>query len=219
MNMDAGSRPTDAADRALPAPTHLLYLHGFRSSPLSFKAQRMARWVAEHNAGRPEDEHLHWACPQLPASPRAAVELIRRTVAGWPVERTLVLGSSLGGWYATVLAECLGPACRVVLINPAVFPARDLATYIGELPQCHDPAQHIFFQASYIDELHALQPGPVSQPQRYCTIIAQGDEVLDWREMSARYADTQLTLLDGGDHALSDFEQHLPHILRFAGLA
>jgi predicted esterase YcpF (UPF0227 family) len=210
--------PTAGA-AAQPAPTHLLYLHGFRSSPLSFKAQRMARWVAEHNAGRPADEQLSWACPQLPASPREAVALIEHIVAGWPVERTLVFGSSLGGWYATVLAERLGPACRAVLINPAVFPARDLAKYIGALPQWHDPAQHIHFQASYIDELNALQPGPVSQPQRYCPIIAQGDEVLDWHEMSARYPGSCMTLLDGGDHALSDFEQHLPHLLRFAGLA
>jgi predicted esterase YcpF (UPF0227 family) len=201
-----------------PAPTHLLYLHGFRSSPLSFKAQRMARWVAQHNTGLPAPAQLTWACPQLPASPREAVALIEQIVAAWPVERTLVLGSSLGGWYATVLAERLGPACRAVLINPAVFPARDLAKYIGELPQWHDPAQHIFFQASYIDELDALQPGPVSQPQRYCAIIARGDEVLDWREMTARYPGADLTLLDGGDHALSDFETHLPHILQFAGL-
>ncbi|MFM2069643.1 MAG: hypothetical protein RLZZ584_4552 [Pseudomonadota bacterium] len=203
----AASSPAPA-----PAPTHLLYLHGFRSSPLSFKAQRMARWVGEHNADRPAAEHLTWACPQLPASPREAVELIAQTVAGWPVARTLVFGSSLGGWYATVLAERLGPACRVVLVNPAVYPARDLARYIGELPQWHDPAQSIHFQASYIDELHALQPRAVSQPQRYCTIIARGDEVLDWREMSTRYAGTCMTLLAGGDHGLSDFEQHLPHI-------
>jgi predicted esterase YcpF (UPF0227 family) len=198
--------------------THLLYLHGFRSSPLSTKARYMARWVDAHNAARPHHT-IHWACPQLPASPREAVELIEAAVSGWPVHRLLIMGSSLGGWYATLLAERLGPACRAVLLNPAVFPARDLARYIGELSLWHDPGEQIHFNADYINELQALQPGPVSFAQRYCAIIAQGDEVLDWREMLARYPGADVQLLAGSDHALSDFEQHLPHILSFAGLA
>ncbi len=193
--------------------THLLYLHGFRSSPLSFKAQRMLRWVKE------EHPELVWACPQLPPSPREAVELIEATVAAWPVANTLVMGSSLGGWYATVLAERLGPACRAVLLNPAVYPARDLAKYIGELSLFHSPDEHFYFKPDYIKELQDLQPGPVSSVQRYCAIIAQGDELLDWREMLARYPGADVKLLPGSDHALSDFEQHLPHILSFAGFA
>jgi predicted esterase YcpF (UPF0227 family) len=129
------------------------------------------------------------------------------------------MGSSLGGWYATVLAERLGPTCRAVLLNPAVFPARDLAKYIGELSLWHDPGEQIYFKADYINELQALQPGPVSFAQRYCAIIAKGDEVLDWREMLARYPGAEVQLLDGSDHALSDFEQLLPQVLAFAGLA
>ena len=104
------------------APTHLLYLHGFRSSPLSFKAQRLGRWMAEH---RPD---IVWHCPQLPPSPAEAVEGLLRTVAGWGIDAATdlaVVGSSLGGFYATVLAARLG--CRFVVMNPAVEPARDLA--------------------------------------------------------------------------------------------
>lgn len=189
------------------APTHLLYLHGFRSSPRSFKAQRMAAWV---QAQRPD---LVWACPQLPPSPRLAMEEVAEKVADWPHERMAVIGSSLGGFYATVLAERLG--CPAVLLNPAIEPARDLAAYIGEQTAFHDPAEHFFFRAEYVDELRALTPAAITRPQRYFAVIAKGDEVLDWREMSSRYASCRIKLLEGGDHALSDFDAHLPDVLDF----
>ena len=193
------------------AITHLLYLHGFRSSPQSFKAQRLQDWLRAH---RPD---VHWWCPQLPPSPRAAVALLRDGIADWPQDASAVLGSSLGGFYATVIAEAAGwPA---VVINPAVDPARDLVRYVGEQTAYHDPGQRFRFRAEYIDELRALAPATITDAQRYFAVIAKGDEVLDWREMQARYAGAQLRLLDGSDHALSDFDAHLPAILRFLGLA
>ena len=196
------------------APTHLLYLHGFRSSPQSFKARRMAAWLA---AQRPE---VHWWCPQLPPSPAAAWALIAEGVAAWPAAGSAVVGSSLGGFYATVVAERLGwPA---LLLNPAVDPARDLAAHIGEQTAFHTPEERFFFRPEYIAELRALlpaPPGPITRPERYAALITEGDEVLDWREMAARYAGAQIRLLEGGDHALSDFEQHLPQLLRFLRLA
>ena len=191
-------------------PSHLLYLHGFRSSPKSFKAQRLAAWRAEH---RPE---VTWWCPQLPPSPREAMRLVADGVAAWPKEHMAVLGSSLGGFYATVVAERIG--CPAVLMNPAVDPPRDLAGFIGEQTMYHAPEDHFFFRAEYIDELVAMAPAAITNPQRYLAIIAKGDEVLDWREMNARYAATQLRLLEGSDHGLSDFDVHLPHILRFLHL-
>ena len=80
------------------AISHLLYLHGFRSSPQSTKARQIAAWLQDH---RPD---LHWWCPQLPVSPKQAVALIDSGTADWPRERMAVIGSSLGGFYATVLA-------------------------------------------------------------------------------------------------------------------
>lgn len=193
------------------AITHLLYLHGFRSSPQSFKAQRLQAWLRAH---RPE---VHWWCPQLPPSPRAAVALLRDGIAGWPQPASAVLGSSLGGFYATVIAEATGwPA---VVLNPAVDPARDLQAYIGEQTAFHDPQQRFWFRAEYVDELRALAPAAITRPGRYLAVIAKGDELLDWREMRARYPDAQLRLLEGSDHALSDFDEQLPAILRFLGLA
>ena len=193
-----------------PAPTHLLYLHGFRSSPASFKARRLAAWLAEH---RPD---VHWWCPQLPASPREAMALVRSGLADWPATRSAVLGSSLGGFYATALAEATGwPA---VLINPAVHPARDLAAHIGEQTAFHNPQQRFHLSAEYVDELRAMMPPPISRPERYLVVVATGDELLDWREMSARYAGARQRIVQGSDHTLSDFEDHLPHLLKFLNL-
>ena len=192
------------------APTHLLYLHGFRSSPQSAKAKRVAAWVQQH---RPD---LHWWCPQLPPSPRETMAMLFKTLAGWPRERMAVIGSSLGGFYATAVAERTG--CPAVLLNPAVNPARDLAAYIGEQTSFHDPADHFFFRAEFIDELRELTLTAVTRPERYFAIIAKGDEVLDWREMAGRYPGAHIRLLKGGDHALSDFESDLPHLLSFLHL-
>jgi len=192
------------------SPTHLLYLHGFRSSPQSFKARRLAAWLAEH---RPD---LRWWCPQLPPSPQAAMHLVMDGITGWPAGTSAVLGSSLGGFYASVVAEATGwPA---VLMNPAVDPARDLAAYIGEQTAFHAPEERFFFRAQYVDELRALAPAAITRLERYFAVIAQGDELLSWQEMAARYAGAHVHLLEGSDHALSDFEEHLPHILRFLQL-
>jgi hypothetical protein len=193
------------------APAHLLYLHGFRSSPKSFKAVRLRDWLA---AERPEVE---FCCPQLPPSPRAAIELAQSHLAAWSRGTYAVLGSSLGGFYATVLAERHG--CPAVLMNPAVDPARDLAAHVGEQTAYHDPARHFDFRHEYLCELRELTPRTITHPQRYLAIIAKGDELLDWREMCARYPGAQLRLLEGSDHALSDFDQQLPHLLRFLRLA
>jgi predicted esterase YcpF (UPF0227 family) len=187
----------------------LLYLHGFRSSPRSTKAQQLGALIAQRQA---LGEDWHWACPQLPPSPAEAWALIERSLWALPEHRRAVIGSSLGGFYATVAAERFG--CPAVLLNPAVNPARDLARYIGEISAWHSE-ERFWFRAEFIDELRALMPGALTRPERYFVLVAQGDEVLDWREMAARYAGTRLTVLEGGDHALSSFADHLDDILSF----
>ena len=194
--------------------THLLYLHGFRSSPLSAKAQKMAAWVSACHPG------MTWWCPQLPPSPGQAMQQVLQGIAGWSTERMAVMGSSLGGFYATCVAEQKN--CRAVLLNPAVEPARNLARHIGEQTAWHQPGnpdESFYFEPRFVDELRALQPGLLQCPQNYLAVIAKGDEVLEWREMASRYAGAQIRLLEGGDHALSDFETHLPTILHFLDLA
>jgi len=192
--------------------THLLYLHGFRSSPQSAKARVMARHVASQHPA------VHWWAPQLPPSPRAAMDAIVAGTRDWPAAQMAVVGSSLGGFYATHVAAATG--CRAVLLNPAVHPERDLARHIGDQTLWHSPQDHFYFRPEYIEELRALQAGPLADPQRCMAIIAKGDEVLDWREMQARYPGSPIRLLEGGDHALSDFETaHLPAVIAFLQLA
>ncbi len=191
--------------------THLLYLHGFRSSPQSFKARWMADWVAAH---RPD---LVWACPQLPPAPADALADILALTAGWPAATTGVIGSSLGGFYATIVAESLG--CRAVLVNPAVDPARDLVAHIGRQTMYHAASESFDFKIEYVDQLAAMAPPrPLAHPENILAIVAKGDEVLDWREMAARYAHGPLKLIEGSDHGLSDFEAHVPDLLRHLAL-
>ena len=193
------------------AATHLLYLHGFRSSPQSAKARQVAARV------RDKHPQVTWWCPQLPPSPRAAIELVMQGTAGWPRHAMAVMGSSLAGFYATHVAQARG--CRAVLLNPAIRPARDLAKYIGEQTAWHDPGEHFFFEPRFVDELRALEDRPVKRPEDFFAVIAKGDEVLDWREMTGRYPGARIKLLEGGDHALSDFDRHIDEVFDFLDLA
>ena len=191
--------------------THLLYLHGFRSSPQSAKARQMAAHVARHHPA------VTLWCPQLPPSPRAAMEQVAQGIAAWPRGSMAVVGSSLGGFYASWVAQhARAPS---VLLNPAVHPARDLERHIGEQTAWHDPAERFYFRPEYIDELRALDTRGLPPAAPELAIIAQGDEVLDWREMAARYPQARRLLQEGGDHALSNFADYLPAITEFLKLA
>ena len=192
------------------ALTHLLYLHGFRSSPASAKARRMAAWAAEQPG-------LSFVAPQLPPSPLEAMELVAGLIKDWPAQGPAVIGSSLGGFYATFVAEQPAHrAWRVAVLNPAVDPARDLGRHIGTLTAWHDPTLKFDFTAWHVAELAALTPpARLTTPSRYYALIAKGDELLDWREMLARYAGCDGEVVDGSDHGLSDFDDHLQPLTEF----
>jgi len=199
----------DSAPR--PPATHLLYLHGFRSSPQSAKARQMAERVAR------EHPDVVWWCPQLPPSPEAAMRQVLDGTRDWPHERMAVVGSSLGGFYARWLHTRLG--CRVGLLNPAIRPARDLAKHIGEQTTWQNPQERFFFEPGFVAELQALQ-NHITLPLRDAwALIAMGDEVLDWREMVGGCVGAHIQLLTGGDHALSDFDQHIGELIQFLQLA
>ena len=186
--------------------THLLYLHGFRSSPQSAKARRMAAWVREH---RPD---LHWWCPQLPPSPREAMARLMEGVAGWPVQHMAVIGSSLGGFYATVAAERAG--CRAVALNPAVHPQRHFGRYLGPQENLYT-GERFDLTREHVAELAAMDPPGITHPGRYWLIVETGDEVLDYREAVALFTGARQTVLEGGDHGFTRFSEYLPAILAF----
>lgn len=201
-----------------PPVSHLLYLHGFRSSPQSAKALLVAERVRSQHPG------VVWCCPQLPPSPREAADLMRRLTDGWPADRMAVIGSSLGGFYARWLS--LQRGCVAALLNPAPFPQRDLAKYIGEHPVWQNPDEHIFFRAEFVDELAALAgdiarlaPDRPVTPERLFALVSEQDEVLDWREMMAFCAGGSIHRLPEGDHAISDFDRHIDRLFGFLRLA
>ncbi|RJF97775.1 YqiA/YcfP family alpha/beta fold hydrolase [Noviherbaspirillum saxi] len=187
----------------------ILYLHGFRSSPQSFKARLLGQRLQALGCG------ADYQCPQLPASPRAAIALAQTVIGGTAPERLTLIGSSLGGYYATYLAERIG--CRAVLLNPAVTPPRDLEKHVGVTTAYHSD-EPFEFKREYIKELEELKVARITDPQRYLLLAATGDEVLDWRAMVAHYPAARQIVIEGSDHGISDFEQYLDEVLAFCGV-
>jgi hypothetical protein len=190
----------------------IVYLHGFRSSPQSFKARLLAARLAE--LGRAGE----WLCPTLPVSPAEAIAQIEQEIGAHAkaVEKITLIGSSLGGYFATYLAEKHG--WRAALLNPAVVPDRDLSKYLGEQPLWHGGGS-IVVEPHHIDELRALAVAQISQPQRYYLLAATGDEVLDYREMLAHYPGVATHLIEGSDHGISEFADYVDEVIRFCDAA
>lgn len=158
------------------------------------------------------DNSYEWFCPQLLASPMASMNLLTEKIEQSNFDRLVVVGSSLGGFYANYLAEKYG--CKAVALNPAVRAARELEPHVGMLTS-YDSDEPFDFRKEYIDELRSLQVESISNPARYFLIAAKGDELLDWSEMVEFYKGAKQLILEGGDHGISDYENHLPEVLRF----
>jgi hypothetical protein len=187
----------------------ILYLHGFRSSPRSKKAQMVRAAMASR--GRLDD----FLCPQLPASPRAAAQLIEASARLEDAGQLSLIGSSLGGYYATWLAERTG--CRAALLNPAITPYEDLRPHVGTQPVFFSE-QTIEVRPEYMDELRLLDTPRITRPERYFLLAATGDEVIDWRTMTAKYSGCRQRIIDGSDHQISDFDAYLDEVLAFCGI-
>jgi hypothetical protein len=191
------------------APT-IIYLHGFNSSPQSVKGRILARAAAA--LAYPPRFHL----PQLHHRPALAM----RDVCAWidreaPARRDLALiGSSLGGFYATWLAERYD--ARAVLINPAIRPYEDLRPFLGRQRNLYTGEEYEVTTAHF-DELGALAVPRITRPKRYFLLVRTGDELLDWRESAAFYAGAFQYVAGGGDHGWTDFDEETASVLRFAG--
>ncbi|HEX7055483.1 MAG TPA: YqiA/YcfP family alpha/beta fold hydrolase [Burkholderiales bacterium] len=183
----------------------IVYLHGFNSSPQSHKAQLLARYLAERGLGE------RYACPALP--PRASEALAR--IEPLLAPGVCLVGSSLGGFYATWLAE--KHDLKAVLINPAIEPHVGLRAFLGPQQNLYTGERYELTEA-HLREWQAIY-APRVTPSRYLLLVETGDEVLDYRRALERYAGCEQVVVRGGDHSLQSFPQHLPRILRFAGLA
>lgn len=186
----------------------LIYLHGFNSSPASHKSQLLKRRMEERGMG------ARFACPALPNLPREAMRLIESELARHDARKVTLLGSSLGGFYATYLAEKHG--CRAVLVQPAVHPHIGLAAYLGAQKNLHTGEPYELTR-EHLEGWRALYVERVD-PDKYLVLLETGDETLDWREAARKYEGARMVVRDGGDHSLQSFPDHIPRILRFAGI-
>jgi len=189
--------------------TLLVYLHGFRSSPRSSKAVMTGDAVKALSTA---DNPMEWYCPQLLASPKQSMDMVTKHIDQSKADRLVVIGSSLGGFYANYLAEKYG--CKAVALNPAVRAARELAPHVGMMTS-YDSDEPFDFRPEYIDELKTMQVQKISIPSRYFLIAAKGDELLDWKEMAEFYQGAKQLVLEGSDHGIADYEDHLSKVLEF----
>lgn len=183
----------------------IVYLHGFNSSPQSHKAQALGRYLAEQGLA------ARYACPALPPLASAAIQEAEKLASS----NTCFVGSSLGGFYATWLAERLG--VRAVLLNPAIDPHVGLRAYLGPQQNLHTGDPYELTEA-HLAEWERLYL-PRITPSRYLLIVETGDEVLDYRRAVERYRGAEQIVVEGGDHSLQSFPRHLPRIVEFARAA
>jgi len=182
----------------------ILYLHGFTSGPQSNKARLLGARAAERG--------VDFACPQLPHSPRAAVALAEQIIADRADRPLALVGSSLGGYYATWLAEKHG--LRAVLVNPAVVARIALEKFVGPQQNLYT-GERFDFTREHIAELAALEVPRLTHPANFWLMVETGDEVLDYRQAVARYAGARQTVLAGGDHSFTRWADVLDQVIGF----
>ena len=192
---------------ANPVTPAIVYLHGFRSSPASLKASQLADALA----ARGQADRLF--CPELSYVPDEAIAQVEAIIASQRRPLTLV-GSSLGGFYATALAE--KHDLRAVLINPAVITGLDPALFVGRQT---NPYTGVDFDFTYehiaqLAALDVLRP----TPERYLLLVETGDEVLDYRQAVARYAGCRQLVLPDGNHSFVRFPEYLAQLFEYCGL-
>lgn len=183
-----------------------MYIHGFNSSSLSGKAQETKRWLEAR--GRLRD----WVCPDLPHSPAQAISVLSHLIEASATTPKLV-GSSLGGFYATYLAATFN--LKAVLINPAVHPGLLFRPLKGTLQKgWYDDTSYTFTQ-THLDELMALDQTTPTKPENLLVMLETGDEVLDWQDAANYYREAHQLVFRGGDHGFTRFPDVLELIDRF----
>lgn len=193
--------PTSARPR-------VVYLHGFNSSPASLKARLFVEYCGQH--------HIEGVVPALSYDPVVAMQTALSCIQGQATQPVLLIGSSLGGYYATWLTERFG--IKSALINPAVSPCDTLsAAFLGPQRNYYSGEEYMF-TPEHVESLRRFDVNGIRDPGKYLLLVQTGDEVLDYRLAMQRYAGCEQDVHVGGSHSYDNFAEALPHIMRFAGL-
>lgn len=187
----------------------IVYAHGFISSSHSRKALQLKRYIAEL------DLAVEYICPDLNFDPAIAIQQLDAHCHDIAPEDLTVIGSSLGGFYAAILAERFD--CRAVLLNPSIRPYETLTKYLG--PQVNLYTKEKFtFTRQHVDDLRDMAVKKPTRFDRYFLIAETGDEVLDYRIAEDFYIGAKQLIVPGGDHELKSFPAHIEAVLAFAGI-
>lgn len=188
----------------------MIYLHGFNSSPASQKAQQFTDYFRSQGV---RDVQV----PALSPDPALAMQTIEDCIGARSEDLALLVGSSLGGYYATYLVERHG--MKAALINPAVAPCDHLPSEIIGRHRNQYTHEEYEFTQEHVAFLRTLEVKKIRDPSRYLLLVQTGDTTLDYRLAVQLYAGCEQVVQEGGSHSFEHFDAMLPRILQFAGLA
>ena len=185
----------------------VIYLHGFLSGPESAKACAVEVWLSDN---RPD---IQFMCPSLSAYPGKSIETLEQLIAENLEYTPMLLGSSLGGHWATWLAEtCDLP---VVLINPAVKPSILLPEYLGVELKNYYSNEVCTLSNSDIEILVSIEKSEIFCKENYWLMTQTKDQTLDYKLAVKKYAGCRQLVEDGGNHSFADFERWVPSAIDF----
>lgn len=186
----------------------VLYLHGFLSSPESKKAVQSRAWFAS------KFPHIKVISPQLSSSPTKAKQHLNEILEQHKDDEICVIGSSLGGFWATYLVENSW-AVKAVLVNPAVNPQSRFNEYVGKALKHYYSDEVLVLTDADLEDLKSADFIQVKYPEKYWLMVQTADETLDYRMAVEKYDAAKKLIEDGGNHSFENYERWLPDIAEF----
>lgn len=201
-----------------PIQHHIVYVHGFNSSPGSFKALQLKAFIEQNQIDARYHAPMlsHWPEQAMATLQALLKDLKSQDQQADKITRILLVGSSLGGFYSTYLMA-RHPGLKAVLVNPAVFPQELLPAYLGLNENLYTGEQYQLTQ-DHMQQLRHLHMAEPACTQNIKVLLQSDDEVLDYRRAENYYRQADVTVLKGGDHGFQNFEQHFTMMLDFAGI-